>query len=76
MTTTSTQNNKFESFYPSPNWPNNAPSANESPIDALVLYDDKGDTYAEITKESSKDANEDVFYNPMSTAVDKPPDPG
>jgi hypothetical protein len=41
----------------------------------LVLYDDKSDSYAEITKETPKPTNEEVFYNPMNTTNDKPPDP-
>lgn len=72
--TNSTQN-KFESFYGAPNWTNEIPPANDSPIDALVLYDDKSDSYAEITKETSKPMNEDVFYNPMNTGNEKPPEP-
>lgn len=70
--TSNGQANKYENFY-TPNWPNDSIPTNDSPIDALVLYDDKSDSYAEITKESSKDLNEEVFYNPMNS--EKPPDP-
>jgi hypothetical protein len=66
--------NKIENFY-TPNWVNDIPPANYSPIDTLVLYDDKSDSYAEITKETSKAANEEVFYNPMNTTTEKTPDP-
>lgn len=71
---TSSTQNKIENFY-TPNWTSDLPPASDSPIDTLVLYDDKSDSYAEITKETPKAANEEVFYNPMNVTSDKPPDP-
>lgn len=45
----------------------------DSPIDALVLDDDKSDSYTQITKE--KDLSEEAFYNTTRTFSEKSKDP-